>query len=98
MIACCNDGTRLVIFKIERADIPETDEERAARAAGLHERRGGRLHRLTRQSPSRTVDRLTHGGFSPLRHKGQRKGRSKVPSRIKMCRYSLTFAGAGFSS
>lgn len=24
MIACCNDGTRPVIFKIERIDIPET--------------------------------------------------------------------------
>ena len=29
MIACCNDGTRPVVFKIERIDIPETDEERA---------------------------------------------------------------------
>ena len=29
MIACCNDGTRPVVFKIERVDIPETDEERA---------------------------------------------------------------------
>lgn len=29
MIACCNDGTRPVIFKIERTDIPETEEERA---------------------------------------------------------------------
>ena len=28
MIACCNDGTRPVIFKIERIDIPETDDER----------------------------------------------------------------------
>jgi hypothetical protein len=28
MIACCNDGTRPVIFKIERIDIPETDEEK----------------------------------------------------------------------
>ena len=28
MIACCNDGTRPVIFKIERIDIPETEEER----------------------------------------------------------------------
>lgn len=28
MIACCNDGTRSVIFKIERIDIPENDEER----------------------------------------------------------------------
>ena len=28
MIACCNDGTRQVIFKIERIDIPETEEER----------------------------------------------------------------------
>lgn len=27
MIACCNDGTRPVIFKIERIDIPETEEE-----------------------------------------------------------------------
>lgn len=27
MIACCNDGTRPVIFKIERIDIPENDEE-----------------------------------------------------------------------
>ena len=29
MIACCNDGTRPVIFKIERIDIPETAEEAA---------------------------------------------------------------------
>lgn len=29
MIACCNDGTRPVIFKIERFDNPETAEERA---------------------------------------------------------------------
>ena len=28
MIACCNDGTRPVIFKIERIDIPETVEEK----------------------------------------------------------------------
>ena len=28
MIVCCNDGTRPVIFKIERIDIPENDEER----------------------------------------------------------------------
>lgn len=28
MIACCNDGTRPVISKIERIDIPETEEER----------------------------------------------------------------------
>lgn len=28
MIACCQDGTRPVIFKIERINIPETDEER----------------------------------------------------------------------
>ena len=27
MLACCNDGTRPVIFKIERIDIPETAEE-----------------------------------------------------------------------
>lgn len=27
MIACCNDGTRPVIFKIERIDIPENEEE-----------------------------------------------------------------------
>ena len=27
MIACCNDGTRPVIFRIERIDIPENDEE-----------------------------------------------------------------------
>ena len=27
MIACCNDGTRPVIFKIEPIDIPENDEE-----------------------------------------------------------------------
>ena len=29
MTACCNDGTRPVIFKIERIDIPETAEEEA---------------------------------------------------------------------
>lgn len=28
MISCCNDGTRPVIFKIERIDIPENEEER----------------------------------------------------------------------
>ena len=28
MIACCNDGTRPVVFRIERIDIPENDEER----------------------------------------------------------------------
>ena len=28
MITCCNDGTRPVIFKIERIDIPENDEEK----------------------------------------------------------------------
>lgn len=28
MITCCNDGTRPVIFKIERIDIPENEEER----------------------------------------------------------------------
>ncbi len=27
MIACCNDGTRPVVFKIERIDIPESKEE-----------------------------------------------------------------------
>lgn len=27
MIACCNDGTRPVIFKIERIDIPENEAE-----------------------------------------------------------------------
>lgn len=27
MIACCNDGTRPVVFKIERVDVPETPEE-----------------------------------------------------------------------
>jgi uncharacterized repeat protein (TIGR04076 family) len=29
MIACCNDGTRPVVFKIERIDTPETPEEEA---------------------------------------------------------------------
>ena len=28
MIACCNDGTRPVVFKIERVDVPETEAER----------------------------------------------------------------------
>ena len=28
MIACCNDGTRPVIFKIERIDILESEEEK----------------------------------------------------------------------
>lgn len=27
MIGCCNDGTRPVVFKIVRIDVPETDEE-----------------------------------------------------------------------
>lgn len=26
MICCCSDGTRPVIFKLERIDIPEGDE------------------------------------------------------------------------
>lgn len=29
MIACCNDGTRSVIFRVERIDISETEDERA---------------------------------------------------------------------
>lgn len=29
MIACCNDGTRPVVFRITREDVPETDDERA---------------------------------------------------------------------
>lgn len=29
MIACCNDGTRPVIFKLERIDIPEDDADAA---------------------------------------------------------------------
>jgi len=28
MIACCNDGTRPVIFKIERINIPENTKEK----------------------------------------------------------------------
>ena len=27
MIACCNDGTRPVILKIERIDVPESEAE-----------------------------------------------------------------------
>ena len=27
MIACCNDGTRPVVFRIERIDLPETEAE-----------------------------------------------------------------------
>ena len=29
MVACCNDGARRVVFKLERIDIPETLEEEA---------------------------------------------------------------------
>lgn len=29
MIACCNDGTRPVIFKLERIDIPEDEADQA---------------------------------------------------------------------
>ena len=29
MIACCNDGTRPVVFKIERIDLHETETEAA---------------------------------------------------------------------
>ncbi len=29
MIACCNDGTRPVVYKIERIDIPENENEAA---------------------------------------------------------------------
>ena len=28
MTACCNDGTRPVVFKIERVDIPENEDEK----------------------------------------------------------------------
>ena len=28
MITCCNDGTRPVVFKIERIDIPENEDEK----------------------------------------------------------------------
>ena len=28
LITCCNDGTRPVIFKIERIDIPASEEEK----------------------------------------------------------------------
>lgn len=33
MIACCNDDTRPVVFKIERIDVPESDKEAAWLAA-----------------------------------------------------------------
>lgn len=33
MIACCNDGTRPVVFRIERIDVPENDAESAWLAA-----------------------------------------------------------------
>lgn len=33
MIACCNDGTRPVVFKLERIDIPETVKEEACLAS-----------------------------------------------------------------
>lgn len=33
MITCCNDGARPVVFKIERIDVPESDEEAAWLAA-----------------------------------------------------------------
>ena len=36
MIACCNDGTRPVIFKIERIDIPENEEETRQKGVGGH--------------------------------------------------------------
>ena len=29
MISCCNDGTRPVVFKLERIDVPETPDEEA---------------------------------------------------------------------
>lgn len=29
MIACCNDGTRPVIFKLERVDVPEDESDEA---------------------------------------------------------------------
>lgn len=32
MIACCNDGTRPVVFKIERIDVPENAEDEACLA------------------------------------------------------------------
>ena len=41
MIACCNDGTRPVIFKIERIDIPENKEKREwlkSRTSGMRQR------------------------------------------------------------
>ena len=52
MITCCNDGTRPVIFKIERIDIPENDVERewlAKQDSGIQPRmriRGGQNNHL----------------------------------------------------
>lgn len=48
MIACCNDGTRPVIFRIERIDIPESEAERAW--LGSHSFACGKEHAYTGSS------------------------------------------------
>ena len=61
MIACCNDGTRPVIFKIERIDIPETKRKNSGLLSRISrirqrtpiqaEQRAGFPFRFPRQAP-----------------------------------------------
>ena len=44
VIACCNGGTRPVIFKIERIDIPENDEERDRLAGQIFTDTAGKFY------------------------------------------------------
>ena len=63
MIACCNDGTRPVIFKIERIDIPETEEEREwLEKQNFQEYGRGCLHRLNQGQAHHNTQKVEHTG------------------------------------
>lgn len=86
MIACCNDGTRPVVFMIERIDLPETEAE-AAWLAGQD--RTSPTPRRTptpaRESADRAhgVERACRGGASFSPGKGSRP-RRRVSSSLML--------------
>lgn len=57
MIACCNDGTRPVIFQIERIDIPESEEEKEWLKKQSFKNSAENAY--TGYAPKRIVDELT---------------------------------------
>ena len=56
MIACCNDGTRPVIFKIERIDIPENEEEKEWLARQNFTNTARRRMRIRDENPDARTD------------------------------------------